>query len=148
MKHLKTFENWFTNIFKSTDMWEDYMDDHIGSIKGKGYNALMSSAHEGNWTRFKDLLNNYDINSVHTDYNDDNTPSKSNVLFSVIYGKGDLWEKKKMISALIEKGIDIYFENENGENFYEKITEPKLKKWIDEKYPDLEQSFLAKKYNI
>lgn len=68
-------------------------------------------------------------------------------MIDVVEGKGGIWEKKKMISALIENGIDIYFENQDGKNFYELIKEPKLKKWVEETY-NMEEILRSKKYNL
>jgi hypothetical protein len=73
---------------------------------------------------------------------------KSNVLIDAVEGKGGIWEKKKMIAALIENGIDIYFENQDGKNFYELIKDSKLKKWVEETYPNIEEKLRSKKYNL
>lgn len=152
MKHIKTFESWFTNIFKSGgDHWQDFEDDYI-SHSGiiKNYNALVGSAEEGNWRRFKKLLPEYrkNINDIQI-YNVQRT---SNILISVIKGDGDLWEKKKMITALIHDGVDPYFADHDGNSFYDYIKDKKLKKWIDETYPEIvEQLELNKsinKYNL
>lgn len=156
MKHLKTFENWFTNIFKkSDDPWQDYMDDFLGKNFGQtNYNALMGAADQGNWSRFKNLLPIYQkrINDIATEYDDDNTKTSLNVLTKVIKGDSGLWEKKKMIKALIDNGVDLYFTNEKGEYFYDLIKDQKLKKWFDETYPNIVDQILlnknASKYNL
>lgn len=148
MKHLKNFESWFTNIFKSSgDGWEDYYANHIVNKSVSGYNALINAALQGNWKMFKRLFPDYDVNSI---YSDDK--EESNLLHAVIDGEGGIWEKKKMITVLIEKGIDIYFKNEKGETFYETIKDIKLKNWFDKTYPDIVDKFKRDKerdkYNL
>lgn len=155
MKHLKTFENWFTNIFKSgDDGWQDFMDDYIGSQFKSNYNALMGAAYNGNWKRFKNLLPDYkkNINDVNIEHNDDNTTSTENVLIKVVNGTGGNWEKKKMISALIDNGVDPYFTTDTGKSFYDLIIDTKLKKWVEETYPNIVQQIIlnksTNKYNL
>jgi hypothetical protein len=150
MKHLKTYENWFTNIFKSSnDPWQDWESDYGGVQLKNGYSALMDAALEGNWKRFKNLLPDYKefINVIHNDNGE-----KKNMMISVIDGLGDTWDKKKMIVALIENGVDVFFENENGETFYDiiknRIETTKLKEWFDETYPDIVIKLETTKYNI
>ena len=153
MKHLKTFENWFTNIFKkSDDFWQDYMDDVLGSNFGRSnYNALFGAAEEGNWSRFKNLLPKYKkyINDIATEINDDNTTSTANILTKIVTSNNSgLWEKKKMIKSVIDNGVDIYFTNEKGESFYDLIKDERLKKWFDETYPNLVEQILLNKNTI
>lgn len=151
MIHLKTYENWFTNIFKSSnDMWQKYMDDHIGNKFKTNYNALVGAAEEGNWSRFKYLLPKY-INQINDIIIVDNK-YKTNLLMT-ISGKSDIgfWEKKKMITALLDNNVNLYFKNKNGDNFYD-IMDPKLKMWFEEKYPDIVEKLNIdkniNKYNI
>lgn len=151
MKHLKTFENWVTNIFKSSgNFWQDFEDDYMGNQFKTNYNALMGAAEDGNWSRFKRLLPRYknQINDVNIEHNDDNTTTTENILIKVVNGRGGNWEKKKMITALIENGVDLYFSNNNGDTFYSLIKDPKLKKWFDETYPDIVIYFTTNKYNL
>ena len=153
MKHLKTYENWFTNIFKSSnDPWQDWESDYGGLQLKNGYSALMDAALEGNWKRFKNLLPAYKefINDL---YNDNG--KKSNMITSVIDGLGDTWDKKKMIAALIKNGFDIFLKDENDKTFYDIIKDRikngetiKLKKWFDETYPDIVIKLETNKYNI
>jgi len=155
MKHIKTFESWVTNIFKSgDDHWQDYQDDFMGHVDLiKNLNALVGSADQGNWKRFKNLLPKYkkNINDIQI-YNDGKTEQTSNVLTATVNGNGDLWEKKKMITALIDNGVDPYFTDHNDNNFYDYIKDQKLKKWVDDTYPDivrdLEANKLTKGYNL
>ena len=128
MKYLKTFENRFTNVFKShdLDMWNSAVENDLIRMV---YNALMQSAYDGNLKRFIYLLPDYidklnDILKYQT------------VLFFVITGEGDIYEKKKMIQLLIDNGID-YNIKYKGETFYDLITDDKLKKWLDKKYPEI-----------
>jgi len=53
MKKLKTYENWFKDIFKSAenDIWNEYMSDEME--KSHGYNSLMDAAETGNLKKFK-----------------------------------------------------------------------------------------------
>jgi len=132
MKYLKTFENRFTNVFKShdLDMWNSAVENDLIRMGIRmGYNALMQSAYDGNLKRFIYLLPDYidklnDILKYQT------------VLFFVITGEGDIYEKKKMIQLLLDNGID-YNIKYKGETFYDLITDDKLKKWLDKKYPEI-----------
>jgi len=144
MKHLKTFENWFTNIFKTSDvdMWTDKLDSNLEyNFK---YNRLMSSAKEGNLKRFIHLLPEYKdkLNNVF---------NNKNVLIFAILGDGDNYEKRNMIRLLLDNGIDYNFKYED-KTFYELISNDNLKKWFDKKYPDivkeLELNKNTKKFNI
>ena len=156
MKYLKSYENRFTNIFKSTDSSNQETQDFMNAMYDKDYNPLMGAAAEGNWKRFKFLLPDYKdkINDVLTIHLDNGSDATENILSFVVTGKGDLWEKKKMIASLIENGVDVSFENENGKNFYERITSPKLKEWIgssgssDETYPNIPILKDVNKYNL
>jgi hypothetical protein len=152
MKYLKTYENWFTNLFKN-DGINQITRDFLADMIGDGYNPLMDAAYDGNWNRFKELLPKFikQINDIHTIYLDSGVEEYMNVLLYVVCGKGDNWEKKKMISALIENNVDVHFES-NEKNFYEMIKSPKLKKWIEETYPQIISDLLLqksiKKYNL
>jgi ankyrin repeat protein len=164
MKHIKNFESWFTNLFKKfsdhePDMWEDKMRD-IFISSGIDYpNDLMISASEGNWEKFKYYIDKFDVNSIQINTtisgyvaNNTNDGDINNALTYVITGDGDLWEKKKMIKALIDKGINPYFKNNLNETFYEMIKDVKLKKWVEQNYPEIvEKIMLTKsvtKYNL
>jgi hypothetical protein len=151
----KTFENRFTSIFKPrNNMTKNFMRHSMDD----NYNDLMNAAQSGNWKIFKELLPQYrqKINDIHTIYLDSGTEAKENVLTWVVFGNGDLWEKKKMFSALIENGVDYLFRNEDDKTFYDRLkTNPDLNKlriWIEEKYPDIIEKVIinnsTKKYNI
>lgn len=172
MIHLRTYESWFTNIFKSEDNFDYDTRDAISNLisKNKGINPLINAAMDGNWKRFKFLLPRYknQINDVHIMYLDDGTEAKENVLTCALFGDGDLWEKKKMVSTLIKNGVDVFFKDEGGKNFYERLMRnienpyyvnkkkmnvyKKLKEWLDQEYPDmiekLEIASDANKYNL
>jgi hypothetical protein len=160
MKYIKRYENRFTNIFKSSDSIKDDFSDILNRHGDEGFTPIMNAAENGNWKRFKYLLpsSRNEINNVHVMYLDDGTEAKENVLTWAIFGRGDLWEKKKMFSALIENGVNVLFENEDGLNFYDRLKSKKdkkyieLKEWIDEKYPNLiEEAKIKKdvnKYNL
>lgn len=152
MKHLKHYENWFTNIFKSgDDMWQDYMDDTLGKIMSKGYNALMGAADEGNWNRFKNLFPKYKkyINDISYHYHNSKISSSSTLLMHIVLGNGDLWEKKKMLKiTLNDQNVNYHYKNEKGKNFYDLIKDPKLKKWFDETFPNILLDLSANKYNL
>ena len=64
----------------------------------------MSAASDGNYKRLKSYFPKYKdiINDVDKD--------GQNVMVHLIDGKGDFWDKKKMIELLIKNGFDIYFE--------------------------------------
>lgn len=129
MKYLKTYENRFTNIFKSKepDMWNDYMEYELEDTKG--YNRLMQSAYEGNLKRFVFLLPKY-IDKINDVF------EGKTVLIQVIRGESDLYETQKMIEILLDNGVDYNFKFE-GNTFYDLITNEKLKKWFDKKYPEI-----------
>jgi len=144
MKHLKTFENIFTNIFKSKDIdaWESFEEDDLE--KNLGYNMLMQTANYGNLKRFEYLLPYY-IKKIN------DTFEKKNILIIVVKGDADLYEKKKMIELLLDTEINYTFTFE-GKTFYDFITNEKLKKWFDKKYPDIVKKLIfyknTEKYNI
>ena len=161
MRYLKKYENWFTNIFKSdgsdTEQWEDFVSQSISNIKNKGIakNHLMNAAREGNLKKFKRVFPRYinKLNDIYTDYTDTDDGETSTVLLDVTgTSNGDIPDKKKMIKMLIENGADPLFINTSGYSFYDYIQEPKLKKWVDETYPEivnqLEMIKNSKKYNI
>lgn len=160
MKHIKTYESWFTNVFKSADGLLDADVDFVNKTHDEGYTPLMGAARKGNWKRFKFLLpsSKDEINSVNIMYLDSGIEARTNTLMWAIFGEGDLWEKKKMFTALIDNGIDIYFKTEDGENFYDKLKrnkDPKtikLKEWIEKTYPDIiekvEMEKSTNKYNL
>lgn len=156
MKHIKTYENWFTNLFKGgdSDLWQNFMDDTMGDKFSTAYNALMGAAEEGNWTRFKNNFNEYSavINAINKEF-ENGKEIKRTLLMHIVIGSGDLWEKKKMLKMVLDyNDVDIYIENEKGQNFYEMIEDSKLKKWFDYTYPDivekLERKKQEQKYNL
>lgn len=151
MKYLNTYENWFTNIFKTgDDMWQDYMDSRIGQKVTPRWNSLFGAASEGNWKRFKNLLPKHikHINDVIIQ-NDELSISHLENLLILISRNRDIgtWEKKKMITALIDNNVDISFRTSEGEDFYD-LMDPKIKTWFKQKYPEIvEKLELYKKSN-
>lgn len=151
MKYIKKYENRFTNFFKSDgagDFFQDYMDDRLQ--KGLGYNALMSAAREGNWKKFKRKFPRYikNINDVFIGSLNSGVEHKVDLLSYVVTGEGDLWEKKKMLSLLFDNNVDLTFKDEKGRTFFDFIDDEKLKKWIEETYPEVVSQLTANKYNL
>lgn len=144
MKYIKTYENRFTNFFKSDgsdNYWQNFMNSELETKFG--YNALMSAASEGDWKKFKYRFPDY-IKNINDVSNDD----KSTVLMYVVNGDGDLWEKKKMLSLLFDNNVDLTFKDEKGRTFFDFIDDEKLKKWIEETYPEVVSQLNANKYNL
>ena len=131
MKHIKTYENWFTNLFKDSeyDIWWNNDFNNKMELSTK-YNTLMITADDGDLKKFKHYFANY-INNL----NDISNEGK-NVLHYVVTGDGDLYNKKGMVKILIDNGID-YTIKCNNETFYDMIKEPKLKRWFDKTYPNI-----------
>jgi len=129
MKYLKKFENRLTNVFKSkdVDMWDEYIETELETEYG--YNKLIGAVHAGNLKRFEYLLPIYK-NKINNIYDG------KNVLIEVIIRDIDLYEKKKMIELLLDNGVNYKLEF-GGDTFYDLITNDKLKKWFDDKYPDI-----------
>lgn len=145
MRYIKTYENWFTNLFKDKEynIWDDYLNSNLETTHK--YNVLMRTAEEGDFKKFKNYFHDY-INNL-------NNISKDgkNVLHYVVTGDGDLYNKKEMIKMLIDNGVDYTIKFEN-KTFYDLISEPKLKLWFDKTYPEISEEMNmikdTEKYNL
>lgn len=140
MKYIQTYENRFTDLFKSKeyDVWDLYMQSHLNEIDK--YTTLMFCADDGDIKKFKNYFKEHIPNQV-DNYN-------NNTLIHVPTGKGSLRNKKEMIRMLIDAGEDPFKKNIDGYNFIDRIKEPELKKWLLETYPDIEVQVNANKYNL
>lgn len=136
MKHLKTFENWFTNLLKNSEYnhWEEFYITKLGKMYN--YNPLIKAAEDGDFKKFRTYFFEY------SDKLNDKTIENKNVLHYVVTGNGDFYEKKNMIDYLMDSNIDYTIKYE-GETFYDLIKDNKLKKWFDKTYPNI-----VKKLNI
>jgi len=124
-------------------MWQDYMDDSLERISG--YTKIMSAASEGDTKKFKYFFKNY-ISKLDKTSKDNKT-----VLIYASIGNGNTKEKIEIIKTLIDNGADMNFEYD-GKTFYELIEDEKLKKWVDDTYPefveDLKFKRTVNKYNV
>lgn len=140
MKYIQTYENRFTDLFKSkeydvTDLWMQRQLQEIDKDT-----TLMFCANDGDIKKFRNYFKEYIANQVDAYGN--------NTLICVVKGKGSLRNKKEMIKMLIDAGEDPFRKNVDGRSFMDSIKEPKLLKWLYETYPDIELEITAKRYNL
>jgi transposase len=146
MKYIKKYENRFTNFFKSDgsdDFFQEFMDTQLE--RRIGYTPLMTAASEGNWKKFKRLFPVYK-DKINIPYSKGH--KNKYLLFYVIKGDGDLWEKKKMLSLLFDNNVDFIVTDSHNNTFFDYIKDIKLKKWIEENYPNVVSQLTANKYNL
>lgn len=149
MKHLKKYENWFTDLFKSKEY--DYPEQFIINTMERefGHTYLMSAADEGDFKKFQHYFPEY-IDRKNLKDNDTLT-----TLMHVATGKGSIEDKKKMLKMLLDNGEDPFMkyngksEKDKGKTFYDFLNS-ELKKWVNDNYPqfefDLKQD--VKNYNL
>lgn len=140
MKYIKSYEKWFTDLFKSkeydkTDLWMQHQLNKIDN-----YTTLMHCAEDGDIKKFKNYFKEHIANEVDA-YN-------NTTLLHVVRGKGSLRNKKEMIQMLLENGEDPFIMNIDGKNFIDCIKEEKLKQWVIETFPEIEFQLNLKKYNL
>ena len=130
MRYIKTYENWFTNLFKDKEysIWNSYLNDKLET--NYGYNVLMSTAKDGDLKKFKNYFHKY-VNKLNNISKDGKT-----VLYYVVTGDGDLYDKKEMIKILIDNVVDYTIMYDN-KTFYDLINNNKLKMWFDKTYPEI-----------
>jgi len=152
MKNLKTYENWFTDIFKShdTDMFDDFLDDRMEEM---GYTRLMKYVSEGNLKKIKMALPLYikTINNTYIQYLDSGSQYEESALtIAASSGKASIPDRKEIIKLLIDNGANMFLEIEE-QTFYD-VAIPEIKKWIEETYPDFAEELNFKrsseKYNL
>jgi len=157
MKHIKTFENWFTNIFKSdgsdTEQWDEHLIRNIINISGyNGGSLLRQAVSDGNLNKFKRQFPKFinKLNDITIDPDDNETSTILTLVASS--SECDISDKKKMIKMLIDNGADPYFFNDSDRSFYDMIREPKLNKWVKDTYPEIVDKIELKKnsdkYNL
>lgn len=153
MKYIKKYEGWFRDLFKDKkyNMWDDIIANKME--EEFGYTKLMSAAQDGNFKKFKYYFSDYvdNLDGVKKVGDDSGVDQDENYLHIVVYGKGIVSDKIKMLEMLIDHGVNMFDEVE-GKTFYEIIKEPKLKKWVEETHPDFVEELKLKretqKYNL
>lgn len=140
MDHLKKYENWFTDIFKSKEYDTTDLFMQMQFKEMDGMTTLMHCATNGDIKKFKNYFNEHITNEIDKFGN--------TTLVHVATGKGSLKNKKEMIKMLIDNGENPFRINDYGKTFLDEIKDPKLYQWIIETFPDIEFQLSVRKYNL
>lgn len=151
MKYIKSYENRFTDFFKSKeyDIFDLYKQSEFFQMDGE--TTLMFCAGDGDIKKFRHYFKDVNPDNIFSEHIPNQVDKYGNTtLIHVATGKGSLRNKKEMIKMLIDNGEDPFIINMDGKTFLDIIIKktPELKEWLFKTYPDIEIKLTANKYNL